>query len=57
MTDKDLEIQALRRENRELKASIDEFVKIYHCCRLCKHIDADCSPTGAECHPEWGGSK
>ncbi len=56
MTEKDAEIQDLRREVRRLRESLNEFVKLYRCCRLCKYIDADCSPTGNECRPEWGGN-
>lgn len=57
MTEKDKEIQELRAEVARLKTSMNEFVKIYRCCRLCKYMDRDCSPTGAECCPEWGGMK
>ena len=56
MTEKDAEIQDLRREVKRLRESLNEFVKLYRCCRLCKFVDADCSPTGQECRPEWGGN-
>lgn len=55
MTDKDLEIQHLKDENRRLKRQIEDYVCEFRVCRWCKNIHADCSPTGGECHPKWGG--
>ena len=55
MTEQGREIQELKQTICRLYESLDEFVKVYECCRLCKRIDADCSPTGTECDPEWGG--
>ena len=53
MTEQGREIQELKQTICRLYESLDEFVKVYKCCRLCKRIDADCSPTGTECDPEW----
>jgi hypothetical protein len=55
MTDKDREIQWLRAENDRLKKQIERYVVEFRVCRFCKHMHEDCSPTGIECTPVWGG--
>lgn len=55
MTIKDKRIQDLRREVQGLKEELTLAVECCRICRLCKHMDEDCSPTGADCKPEWRG--
>lgn len=55
MTEKDKEIQDLRAENQRLKRQIEDYVCEFRVCRFCKFVHADCTPTGGECHPKWGG--
>lgn len=55
MTDKDREIEDLRRENAALRELIEKYVGEFRVCRFCAHRHEDCSPTGSECRPKWGG--
>ena len=55
MTEKDLEIQELKRRLAKVEAQVGALVKCYRLCGLCKWIDADCSPTDGECDAEWSG--
>lgn len=55
MKDKDREIEELRRENAALRELIEKYVGEFRVCRFCVHRHEDCSPTGSECRPKWGG--
>ena len=55
MKDKDREIEELRRENAALRELIEKYVGEFRVCRFCLHRHEDCSPTGSECRPKWGG--
>lgn len=55
MKDKDREIEELRRENATLRELIEKYVGEFRVCRFCVHRHEDCSPTGVECKPRWGG--
>lgn len=57
MTLKDKRIQDLRREVEGLKEELSYAVECCRICRLCKHMDEDCTPTGNECRPEWRGKR
>lgn len=57
MTKKDKELQDLRRKVRGLEEELTLAVECCRICRLCAHMGEDCSPTGAECRPEWRGYK
>lgn len=54
MTEKDKELQELKRRVCVLENALNELVEDVKACRYCKYLDADCSPTG-ECRPEWRG--
>lgn len=53
MTPKDKQIQELRGEVEVLRQQIQNMVQSLKICRYCKHMDADCTPSGHDCHPEW----
>lgn len=62
MTDQDLKIQELRRENERLRtklvaavADLSEIITNCELCRYCKYIDADCTPLNGKCVPVWRG--
>lgn len=55
MTEKDKEIQDLRKTVTDREKVIRVMVESYKMCRFCKYLDADCSPTDMSCHPEWNG--
>ena len=62
MTEQDLKIQELRRENERLRtklvsavADLSEIIVNEELCRYCAYCDADCSPTGGNCVPKWRG--
>jgi len=57
MTDKDRRIQDLRRENEGLREELRLAVEACRICRLCKHMDEDCSPSGTQCRPEYKETK
>lgn len=40
---------------RGLCEELSTIVESTKACRYCKHRDEDCTPTGMECHPAWGG--
>lgn len=48
-------IKALEDENRRLRERIEAYVCEFRVCRFCLHKHEDCSPTGSECRPKWGG--
>ena len=45
----------LEDENQRLKGLIEKYVSEFRVCRFCVHRHEDCSPTGIECSPVWGG--
>lgn len=55
MTEKDREIQRLRGEVEMLREELRNVVQSFKICRYCKHMDADCTPSGHSCNPEWRG--
>jgi len=55
MTETDAEMQSLRAENKMLKSAISSYVESNKLCRFCKYLDADCTPTGKGCRPQWRG--
>ena len=62
MTEQDLEIQNLRRENAELKKMLKSALKdLDYClcqfemCQICAYADADCDPDVGQCVPKWRG--
>lgn len=55
MTLKDKKIQDLRRRVLGLEEEIRLAVEACRICRLCRHADEECTPTGNECRPEWRG--
>lgn len=62
MTEKDLEIQELRRKNAELKNTLKAALKDldyvlcqYEMCAICAYADADCEPERGNCVPKWRG--
>jgi hypothetical protein len=55
VTKKDKELQDLRQRVRGLEEELTLAVECCRICRLCAHMGEDCSPTGAECRPEWRG--
>lgn len=54
MTDSE-RIKALEDENKRLRELIERYVGEFRVCRWCLHKHEDCSPTGRECNPRWGG--
>lgn len=48
-------IKALEDENRRLRELIEKYMGEFRVCRFCLHKHEDCSPTGGECNPQWGG--
>ena len=54
MTDRE-RIKKLTEENRQLRERIEAYVGEFRMCRFCLHKHEDCSPTGRECKPKWGG--
>ena len=54
MTDKE-RIAKLKEENARLREKIEAYVGEFRVCRFCMHRHEDCSPTGGECKPRWGG--
>ena len=54
MTDSE-RIKALEDENKRLRELIERYVGEFRVCRFCVHRHEDCSPTGSECRPKWGG--
>ena len=54
MTSKE-QIQKLKEENERLRELIERYVGEFRVCRWCLHKHEDCSPTGPECNPKWGG--
>lgn len=55
MTEKDKIIQTQQMKIETLTAVVGNIVRNLKLCRYCKYLDADCSPTGSECKPEWRG--
>jgi hypothetical protein len=63
MTELELELQNLRRENAELKKMLKSALKDldfvlcqYEMCAICAYADSDCDPdTGDKCVPKWRG--
>ena len=62
MTESDLELQKLRRENTELKKTLkaalrdlDYVLCEYEMCPICAYADADCEPERGNCVPKWRG--
>ena len=55
MNDKDKRIAELEAENATLRERIERYVGEFRVCRFCVHRHEDCSPTGGECKPRWGG--
>lgn len=62
MTEQDLEIQNLRRENAEMKKTLKAALKdLDYClvqfemCQICAYADADCDPDHGDCVPKWRG--
>lgn len=55
MTEKDKEIQDLRKTVTDSEKVIRVMVESYRICRFCKYLDADCTPFDMSCHPEWNG--
>lgn len=63
MTEKDKEIQDLRRkieelkhENTRMRKQIEAYVGEFRVCRFCTEIHSDCSPTdSSSCYPRWRG--
>lgn len=53
MTEKDNAIYALRGENEMLREQIKNMVQSFKICRYCKFMDAECTPSGHDCLPEW----
>lgn len=54
MTSKE-QTQKLKEENERLRELIERYVGEFRVCRWCLHKHEDCSPTGQECNPKWGG--
>ena len=40
-----------------MQEEMAEIVEACRICRYCKHLKEDCSPTGAECRPEYDPKK
>ena len=38
-----------------MRDQIEQYVREFKVCRLCKFCNDDCSPTDGSCYPEWGG--
>ncbi len=57
MTEKDKEIQELKRRIRELEDDLAGEVEWCCVCPLCKHTDDECMPDLPSCRPEWKGRK
>lgn len=57
MTEKDREIQELKRRLREAEEQLGLMIEVYRACGFCKWLDSDCSPTDDSCHPEWSHKK
>lgn len=62
MTEKDLEVQELRRKNAELKKTLKSALKDldyvlcqYEMCAICAYADGDCDPENGSCVPKWRG--
>lgn len=62
MTEQDLELQNLRRENAELRGQLKRALKDlyyvlcqYEMCAICAYADADCEPERGNCVPKWRG--
>ena len=62
MTEKDLEVQELRRKNAELKKTLNSALKDldyvlcqYEMCAICAYADGDCDPESGSCVPKWRG--
>lgn len=62
MTERDREIQELRRQveklSAQLKTAISELVYVLNqrsLCEICEYRDAECEPDGGNCVPKWRG--
>lgn len=62
MTEKDLEIQELRRKLQKVEATLrtalSDLVYVinqHSLCDICKYADADCEPDSGSCVPQWRG--
>ena len=62
MTEVDLELEDLRRENKELKRKLNKALKdLDYClcqfemCQICAYADAECEPERGNCVPKWRG--
>ena len=62
MTEQDMKIQELRRENEKLRAKLyaatsdlSEILTNCELCRYCKYVDGDCNPRSGHCVPVWRG--
>lgn len=45
----------LEEENRQLKRQIEGYVCEFRVCRMCRNLHKECTPTGGDCTPKWGG--
>lgn len=52
MTEKDKEIQDLRRRVDELERALQVVVESEKFCRYCAYLDGDCSPWSDSCFPK-----
>ena len=57
MTEKDKQIQDLKRKVAGLEEELNEIVMATGSCRYCKNLDGDCIPFSDGCKPEWRGVK
>lgn len=58
MTEKDLEIQRLRAENKRLRDDLRLVMQYNMPCAVCAYVDSDdCKPTTHKCNPKWIGDE
>lgn len=62
MTEHDIELQTLRRRNKQLKKMLEAALKDldyvlcqYEMCAICAYADSDCDPDTGKCVPKWRG--
>ena len=62
MTEQDIELQKLRRNNADLTNTLKSALKDldyvlcqYEMCAICAYADSDCDPESGKCVPKWRG--